>query len=166
MKWCHMKTKDKTPASRQDSLCRITQVGLTPLCHICSLMYNYTGRVFMPHFLWILRPWMDIPLWQLYIGCCYSMYLIYDYRHEYCTLWLNEKYFSSEMSMDLQKSGTDCKPPTGMCLSLRLVPEAKCWENKPAFSLCFLSREMFLNGHISCLFLIFSPNWYWPWCWL
>lgn len=106
----------------------------------------------------VLRPWMDIPLWQLYIGCCYSMYLIYDYRHEYCTLWLNEKYFSSEMSMDLQKSGTDCKPPTGMCLSLRLVPEAKCWENKPAFSLCFLSREMFLNGHISCLFLIFFPK--------
>lgn len=35
------------------------------------------------------------------------------------------------MSMDLQKSGIDYKPME--CLTFNLVPEAKCWENKPAF---------------------------------
>lgn len=55
----------------------------------------------------------------------YRLDVVYNvFVFKYCTIWLNEKYFSSEMSMDLQKSGIDYKPME--CLTFNLVPEAKC----------------------------------------
>lgn len=58
------------------------------------------------------------------------------------------------MSMDLQKSGIDYKPME--CLTFNLVPEAKCWENKPAFLPLLVSlKKKVPNCHTSCFFFNF-----------
>lgn len=95
--------------------------------------------------------------------CRYIFFYAFNYRldvvynvfvFKYCTIWLNEKYFSSEMSMDLQKSGIDYKPME--CLTFNLVPEAKCWENKPAFLPLLVSlKKKVPNCHTSCFFFNF-----------
>lgn len=133
-----MKTKDKTKESSQHSLCKITRVSLhSRTQNLQNLVQNFpqTFISFQPNSTWTYSGcWSNemqiyiLLCCQLPVGCC-LLYNVFVFK--YCTIWLNEKYFSSEMSMDLQKSGIDYKPME--CISFNLVPEAKCWENKPAF---------------------------------
>lgn len=157
-----MKTKDKTKESSQHSLCKITRVSLdsrtqylvqnfpqtctkVSLFNLLAHEHIYTGC-------WSNE--MQIYILLLY-AFNYRLDVVYNvFVFKYCTIWLNEKYFSSEMSMDLQKSGIHYKPME--CLTFNLVPEAKCWENKPAFLPLLVSlKKKVPNCHTSCFFFNF-----------
>lgn len=97
----------------------------------------------------------------------YRLDVVYNvFVFKYCTIWLNEKYFSSEMSMDLQKSGIDYKPME--CLTFNLVPEAKCWENKPAFLplLVSLKKKFQIATQAVSFSIFYLKKKYYRWCWL
>lgn len=126
-----MKTKDKTKESSQHSLCKITRVSFDSRTQY--LVQNFPQTCTKVSLFNLLAHE------HIYTGCwsnemqIYIFFYAFNYRldvvynvfvFKYCTIWLNEKYFSSEMSMDLQKSGIDYKPME--CLTFNLVPEAKC----------------------------------------
>lgn len=156
-----MKTKDKTKESSQHSLCKITRVSLDSRTQY--LVQNFPQTCTKVS---LFNQLAHEHIYILVVGamkCRYIFFYAFNYRldvvynvfvFKYCTIWLNEKYFSSEMSMDLQKSGIDYKPME--CLTFNLVPEAKCWENKPAFLPLLVSlKKKVPNCHTSCFFFNF-----------
>lgn len=124
-----MKTKDKTKESSLHSLCKITRVSLDSRTQYLVQNFPQTCTK-VSLFNLLAHEHIYTGCWsnemQIYILLCFQLLdVVYNvFVFKYCTIWLNEKYFSSEMSMDLQKSGIDYKPME--CLTFNLVPEAKC----------------------------------------